>query len=206
MIGTGVAAALPFQRAVDRSGQTAIEPRETGVVWRRAEGGLEATAVRQAQAAELFIRQRNKKAARNESRARKPASLDAPSVPPKLPLAYEPLASGTAAAVTGQRKRSAESPAPESEPGPRAVLHQIVDGDTLERLAARYLGNGNRWLEIYAENHDLLENPDLLPIGAELVIAVRQEKFPHDRSDLTNDVLEMVPISSAQWTDLEKPD
>jgi len=48
--------------------------------------------------------------------------------------------------------------------------HQIVDGDSLPRLAARYLGSESRWSEIYAANAPLLPDPRLLPIGAELTI------------------------------------
>ena len=48
--------------------------------------------------------------------------------------------------------------------------HKIVDGDTLQDLARRYLGTADRYLEIYEVNRDLLPSPQLLPIGAELKI------------------------------------
>jgi nucleoid-associated protein YgaU len=48
--------------------------------------------------------------------------------------------------------------------------HRIVDGDTLEALAERYLGSTDRSLEIYEANRDVLPSPGLLPIGAELRI------------------------------------
>ena len=50
--------------------------------------------------------------------------------------------------------------------------HKVVDGDTLTELAKRYLGNAGRWSELYDYNRDVLTNPDLLPIGAELRIPV----------------------------------
>jgi nucleoid-associated protein YgaU len=50
--------------------------------------------------------------------------------------------------------------------------HIVVDGDSLERLAARYLDDPRRALEIYQANRELLTSPDLLPIGAELKIPV----------------------------------
>ncbi|MCP4193229.1 MAG: hypothetical protein GY768_21670 [Planctomycetaceae bacterium] len=51
--------------------------------------------------------------------------------------------------------------------------HRITDGDDLHRLANRYLGDESRYLEIYAINEDRLSNPELLPIGTELMIPPR---------------------------------
>ena len=52
--------------------------------------------------------------------------------------------------------------------------HVVVDGDSLSRLAARYLGDPHRVAEIYELNRGVLTNPDLLPIGAELTIPARR--------------------------------
>jgi nucleoid-associated protein YgaU len=49
-------------------------------------------------------------------------------------------------------------------------VHVVHNGDTLERLAERYLANGARALELFDLNREVLENPHLLPIGAELRI------------------------------------
>jgi nucleoid-associated protein YgaU len=57
-----------------------------------------------------------------------------------------------------------------ADAAPRQRVHVVHNGDTLERLAERYLGDGARSLEIFDLNRDLLENPHLLPIGAELRI------------------------------------
>jgi nucleoid-associated protein YgaU len=46
----------------------------------------------------------------------------------------------------------------------------VHNGDTLGRLARRYLGDEGRALEIFDLNRDVLSNPHLLPIGAELRI------------------------------------
>jgi len=48
--------------------------------------------------------------------------------------------------------------------------HTIADGDTLARLAEKYLGSADRAAELFACNRDVLSDPDLLPIGAELRI------------------------------------
>ena len=58
--------------------------------------------------------------------------------------------------------------APAGFSGPQ--VHRITDGDTLSRLAERYLGRSERYLEIYNANRDVLASPDLLPIGATLRI------------------------------------
>jgi len=51
--------------------------------------------------------------------------------------------------------------------------HRIVDGDSLENLAQRYLGSADRAMEIYEANRDVLPSPQVLPIGAELTIPPR---------------------------------
>ena len=53
-------------------------------------------------------------------------------------------------------------------------LHRIVDGDTLQSLAARYLGSEDRAMEIFEANRDLLSSPKVLPIGKVLKIPPRE--------------------------------
>lgn len=48
--------------------------------------------------------------------------------------------------------------------------HKIVDGDTLQKLAQRYLGSADRYADLYQYNRDVLKNPEVLPIGVELRI------------------------------------
>ncbi len=50
------------------------------------------------------------------------------------------------------------------------LMHRVRKGDTLSSLAARYLGSGERFWELFAANRDRLRNPDLLPVGLELRI------------------------------------
>jgi nucleoid-associated protein YgaU len=57
--------------------------------------------------------------------------------------------------------------------GLTTMEHRIADGDTLIKLAQKYLGRPNRYLEIYDRNRDVLTNPDLLPIGVILKIPPR---------------------------------
>jgi hypothetical protein len=51
--------------------------------------------------------------------------------------------------------------------------HIVVDGDSLAKLAGRYLDDPHRASEIYELNRDRLNDPELLPIGVELAIPPR---------------------------------
>ena len=53
------------------------------------------------------------------------------------------------------------------------VRHRIVDGDNLPDLAQRYLGDRQRSHELYQLNRDVLQSPDLLPIGCVIKIPFR---------------------------------
>jgi len=53
-------------------------------------------------------------------------------------------------------------------------IHRVVDGDTLESLAERYLGSSSRADEILAANRETLSDPKLLPIAADLKIPPRR--------------------------------
>jgi hypothetical protein len=59
--------------------------------------------------------------------------------------------------------------------GSRLPTHTVVDGDSLESLAAQYLGSDRRWPEIYRANRELLSSPDVLPIGVTLSIPLTGE-------------------------------
>jgi nucleoid-associated protein YgaU len=55
-----------------------------------------------------------------------------------------------------------------------ARTHIVVDGDSLAKLAGRYLDDPRRAAEIYEHNRHLLNDPELLPIGVELMIPPRR--------------------------------
>ena len=54
--------------------------------------------------------------------------------------------------------------------------HLVSDGDKLETLAERYLGNREKWGVIFRANADVLDSPELLPIGVEIVIPARDRR------------------------------
>jgi nucleoid-associated protein YgaU len=48
--------------------------------------------------------------------------------------------------------------------------HTVQEGDTLFALARRYYGDGDKFVEIYRANREVLQTPDQLPPGTVLVI------------------------------------
>jgi nucleoid-associated protein YgaU len=101
-----------------------------------------------------------------------PEASTADSAASSPPAAASPTADAAAdEIITARPVFDAEDVAAADEPSsPGHRIHVIHNGDTLERLAERYLGDGLRALELFDLNRDLLENPHLLPIGAELRI------------------------------------
>jgi LysM repeat protein len=61
------------------------------------------------------------------------------------------------------------TPAQEVDQGQR-ITHEVVKGETLWALSARYLGNPFRWPLIYEANASQIEDPDLIEPGQLLVI------------------------------------
>ncbi len=90
--------------------------------------------------------------------------------PPVLARSYPPFSDDEA--FSGASSTPAERP--NAERSARAAwTHKIVDGDTLRGLAERYLGDADRYLEIYEANAEVLPSPEVLPIGVELKIPPR---------------------------------
>jgi nucleoid-associated protein YgaU len=77
--------------------------------------------------------------------------------------------SGTQTTFTTLTPLPVLSPTDAEEPR----THIVVDGDSLAKLAGRYLNDPRRAEEILELNRGLLSDPDLLPIGVELLIPPR---------------------------------
>lgn len=48
--------------------------------------------------------------------------------------------------------------------------YTVKKGDTLSHIAQRYLGDGNRYPEIFDANRDILKDPDMIKPGQVLRI------------------------------------
>jgi len=89
------------------------------------------------------------------------------TTPPALPDQYRPLYKPQLGTPESGRVLSPHAPHVPRRPVRRHTIH---DGDTLESLAVRYLGDARRAPEILNANRDVLTDPKLLPIGLSLVI------------------------------------
>ncbi|HEY2149434.1 MAG TPA: LysM peptidoglycan-binding domain-containing protein [Vicinamibacterales bacterium] len=49
-------------------------------------------------------------------------------------------------------------------------VHTVASGDTLSKLSKRYLGDANRYMDIFNANTDQLKDPNAIKIGQKLVI------------------------------------
>jgi nucleoid-associated protein YgaU len=47
-------------------------------------------------------------------------------------------------------------------------FYTIKSGDTLSKIAKAHLGDGNRYMEIFNLNKDVLKNPDLIKVGQKI--------------------------------------
>jgi LysM repeat protein len=68
-----------------------------------------------------------------------------------------------------------KSPAP-LRPRPRLgrfIIHEVKDGETLSRLAGRYLHSTSRFNEIYRANRDVLKDPNSIRPGMKLKIPIK---------------------------------
>ena len=90
--------------------------------------------------------------------------------PPRLARDYSPLQAEGPGRTRSTTMRLPEAVGVRRTAGRDERRHRIADGDTLPRLAERYLGSAERYLEIYEHNRDVLRTPGELPIGLELRI------------------------------------
>jgi len=94
--------------------------------------------------------------------------------PPPLPIAFQPAAASEPATAGDWRPISREPPRTALRPEPSKLQqprpYRLRDGDTLENVAERFLGNSQRAAEIFDANRDVLPRPDLLPVGKTIMI------------------------------------
>lgn len=56
---------------------------------------------------------------------------------------------------------------------PAGKTYTVVRGDSLSKIAKREYGDMNQWRKIYEANRDVIENPDLIEPGQNLIIPER---------------------------------
>ena len=175
----GVCAALPFQRSGGR--RISVEPglNSEAIEWRSNDFTLEVVA-RDQPLTDMSMGDHSQSPAFGQAHgAAVLASLDDITQPPALAGSYDPAASiaaqpaGRPAEGGRPRPANADSRTMSALPESVALTHKIVDGDTLEALAERHLGSRSRWTEIYNANPEVLDNPEVLPLGATIVILPR---------------------------------
>jgi nucleoid-associated protein YgaU len=116
-----------------------------------------------------------------EVRSSPPPSIPAeepPATPPRREQPLDrisglPLFEADAAAVPHIAEHYPADDDSAAPPKPVETRHRVIDGDTLEALAQRYLGDAGRAPEIFEANREVLSEPELLPIGAVLKIPGR---------------------------------
>lgn len=58
----------------------------------------------------------------------------------------------------------------ETSNAPTGKTYTVKKGDCLWKIAAKQLGNGNRWKEIYELNKDKISDPNLISVGWKLTL------------------------------------
>lgn len=58
----------------------------------------------------------------------------------------------------------------EKNNAPKAKKYTVKAGDTLWSIAAKYLGSGAKYMQIYEANRKILSNPNIIKAGQELII------------------------------------
>ncbi len=206
----GACAALPFQKLADRNSAVVPASSSEAIEWRSNDFTLEVTS--QPQHLEEAGHPHDRPASPAFGRGsvvRTPVSLDNIAEPPALADDYEAvtLRARPTLTIDGDDSRGEDRSAAEAEPTTTplnsvAITHQIADGDTLEMLAEKHLGSRLRWTEIYNANPEILDNPDVLPIGVTIVILPAMQ--PTQTADaLTADSL--VPVSNNDLLKFREP-
>lgn len=52
-------------------------------------------------------------------------------------------------------------------------VYTVQSGDTLSKIAKAYLGDSNRYMDIFKANSETLKNPDMIKVGQKLNIPAR---------------------------------
>jgi nucleoid-associated protein YgaU len=100
----------------------------------------------------------------------RPAMPIKPMAAPETAESAPKLDEGATVAVPKKVPLPKRAPMAEAPGGAQHAYYAVKAGDTLSALAHRYLGNANRWPEIYRANRATLANPHQLRIGQMLMV------------------------------------
>jgi nucleoid-associated protein YgaU len=53
---------------------------------------------------------------------------------------------------------------------PAGKTYTVVRGDSLSKIAQREYGDAGKWRRIFEANKDVIDNPDLIEVGQDLII------------------------------------
>jgi phage tail protein X len=167
----GICAALPFRQSQPRALAPPSAPVPLVLTLRRPDAPLElGPRVEVSPAVGLHSdAARAPLAAAGSAPLTPAAALDNLAPPPALPVSFQPSASA--------ESTNNWQPAPVAKPTaapPRPRPYRLRDGDTLENVADRYLGDRGRANEIFEANRDVLARPDLLPVGVTIQLPPRR--------------------------------
>lgn len=85
---------------------------------------------------------------------------------------------GPAEVVEANASNSGPSDEPQPTASPQPVSKQqfveyvVQPNDTLSGIAVRHLGDGNRYIDVYEANRDLLAHPDALQVGQTIRVPI----------------------------------
>ncbi len=180
VMGLGLLGALPFRHdpAVSQEQQFVRRPALLGdgvALQVPGQTGVSATPAT-GQAAEnweqVLIAEEAAQRAEHEQQHEIADQLVEIHPPPQLPDRYQPLFPLEPNRRRGAGRVLSSSSAALTTSRPR--VHTIHDGDTLASLARRYLDDPTRADEILQLNRSVLADPEVLPIGVQIVIPRRE--------------------------------
>jgi nucleoid-associated protein YgaU len=101
------------------------------------------------------------------------ASLERLAPPPELPVSFQQRSEAVDPMTRSEQEVKSRGTSSASR-FTRPRSYRLRDGDTLEKLAERFLGSRERAMEIYDTNREQLARPDLLPVGKEIMIPPKE--------------------------------
>jgi len=210
VLAAGLAAAMLFRRAQEPQHEIRISQANARTE-RRADEAPDSPAVQSTPVAPPKKRPPEDPASSTATSPQTHAQTDRRLIVPSLASRYD-LARNVPQAPsleTEEKKQpDAAGERDRSTAGKPLRRHRVVDGDTLVRLAKRYLGDGARYAEILEANRQVLSDPDLLPIGIELKIPPREGSSfaPTPAGDTNRAANDSAPAATASGPSPKPPD